>query len=152
MELKEKILSDMKEAMKAKEKDRLRVLRSLKARLMEREIDERKGGEATLTDEQTLDVLIKAAKQRKESIEQFRQAGREDLTAKEEIELALIESYLPMSLSEEEVRTKVKEVIEKIGANEMSAMGQVMGILVPSLKGKADGALISRLVKEELSR
>lgn len=152
MSLKEKILADMKEAMKSKEKDRLRVLRSLKSRLMEREIEERTGGEATLTDEQTLDVLVKAAKQRKESIDQFTQAGRDELVRQEEEELKIIESYLPETLSEEDVRKIVRETIEQTGASGMQQMGQVMGVLVPKLKGQADGGLISRIVKEELNR
>ncbi|MGM0505605.1 MAG: GatB/YqeY domain-containing protein [Bacteroidota bacterium] len=151
MTLKERILEDMKVAMKSKQKDRLRVLRSLKAKLMEREIDERKGGEATLTDEQALDVLVKAAKQRRESIEQFGDAGRDELVQQEEEELEIIESYLPETLSEEEVRNIVKKAISDTGASGMSDMGRVMGQLVPKLKGQADGSVISRLVKEELN-
>lgn len=152
MKLKDRILTEMKEAMKAKQKDRLRVLRSLKAKLMEREIEERQGGEATLTDEQALDVLVKAAKQRRESIEQFEAAGRDDLVQQEQVELEIIESYLPETLSEEDVRSIVKEVISESGASGMSDMGRIMGLLVPKLKGQADGSVISRLVKEELNR
>ncbi|MEX0593520.1 MAG: GatB/YqeY domain-containing protein [Balneolaceae bacterium] len=152
MTLKERILADMKEAMKGKQKDRLRVLRSLKSKLMEREIDERKGGDATLTDEQVLDVLVKSAKQRRESIEQFEQAGRDELVQQEKSELVIIESYLPETLSEEEIRKIVKEVLSETGASDMSDMGRVMGKLVPKLKGQADGSVISRLVKEELNR
>lgn len=152
MILKDRILADMKEAMKARQKDRLRVLRSLKSKLMEREIEERKGGDATLTDEQALDVLVKAGKQRRESIEQFEKAGRDELVQQEQSELEIIESYLPETLSEEDVRDRVKEVISETGASSMEEMGQVMGVLVPELKGRAEGSLISKLVKEELNR
>src|SRR5690625_4829046 len=102
MSIKEKILEDIKEAMKARQADRLRVLRSLKERLREKEISERKGGTATITDEQAIEVLMKAAKQRKESIEQFEEGGREDLAAGERAELEVIEAYLPERLYREE--------------------------------------------------
>ena len=151
MSLKDQIFSDLKEAMKSKEQDKLRVLRSLKAKMMEKEIAERSGGEATLTDEQALQVLTKAAKQRKESIDQFVQGGREDLAENERVELAIIEAYLPEMMSEEEVRAIVKQKIQAMGANGPQDMGKVMGPLMGQLKGKADGSLVSRLVKEELA-
>lgn len=150
MSIKEQIISDLKDAMKAKEQDKLRVLRSLKAKLMEKEIAERTGGEATLSDEQALQVLTKAAKQRKESIDQFQKGGREDLVANEEMELAIIEAYLPEMMSEEDVRTIVKEKITAMGASGPQDMGKVMGSLMGQLRGKAEGSLISTLVKEEL--
>lgn len=152
MSIKETILEDIKEAMKARQADRLRVLRSLKARLMEREISERKGGTATLTDEQATEVLMKAAKQRKESIEQFEQGGREDLAAGEREELEVIESYLPEMMGPEEVRKVVVQKIEELNASGPSDMGRVMGPLMGELKGRAEGSLISSLVKEELGR
>src|SRR5699024_12028582 len=95
MALKDQIMADLKQAMKAKEQKKLQVLRSLKAKLLEREISEREGGEASLSDEQTIEVLMKAAKQRKESIEQFEKGGREDLVQSEKAELEIINSYLP---------------------------------------------------------
>lgn len=151
MSIKEKIFSDIKESMKAKEADRLRVLRSLKAKMMEKEISERKGGEATLSDEQAVEVLLKAAKQRKESIEQFEKGGRSDLAEAEKKELEVIEDYLPKMLSEAEVRAEVKSKIDELDASGMGDMGKVMGALMKELKGKADGSLISSVVKEELS-
>ncbi|MEX0649091.1 MAG: GatB/YqeY domain-containing protein [Balneolaceae bacterium] len=151
MSIKEKILNDLKSAMKAREADRLRVLRSMKAKILEKEISERTGGEADITDEQVVEVLMKAAKQRKESIEQFETGGRQDLAEKEENELKVIESYLPEMLSEEEVREAAREQIEKTGASTMADMGKVMGALMEQLKGKADGSVVSRVVKEELS-
>lgn len=150
MTIQEQIIADIKEAMKAKDQDKLRVLRSLKSKLMEKEISERKGGEAKLTDEQAVEVLMKAAKQRKESIDQFKDGGRDELAANEEKELEIIESYLPEMMDEEEVRKVVKEKIETLGASGMQDMGKVMGPLMGQLKGKADGSLVSKVVKEEL--
>lgn len=151
MTLKEQILADLKQAMKNKAQDKLRVLRSLKAKLLEKEISERKGGEASLSDEQTIEVLMKAAKQRKESIDQFRSGGRDDLVENEELELAVIESYLPKMLSEEEVRDIARKKIDELGAETMADMGKVMGVLMNELKGKAEGGTVSKVVKEELS-
>ncbi|MDZ7691882.1 MAG: GatB/YqeY domain-containing protein [Balneolaceae bacterium] len=151
MTIQEQILADLKSAMKNKEQNRLNVLRSLKSKLLEREISERKGGEATLSDEQVIEVLMKAAKQRKESIEQFREGDREDLVKKEEAELEIIQSYLPEMLSEEEVRDVARQKIEELGAENMADMGKVMGVMMSELKGKAEGSLVSKVVKEELS-
>lgn len=151
MAIKDQIMADLKEAMKAKEQDRLRVLRSLKSKLLEREISERKEGEASLSDEQTIEVLMKAAKQRKESIEQFEKGDRTDLAESEKKELEIIESYLPEMLSEDEVRDIAREKIDELGAKDMSDMGQVMGVMMQELKGKAEGSLVSKVVKEELS-
>ncbi len=151
MALKEQILEDLKTAMKAKEKDRLQVLRSLKAKLQEKEIAERKDGEATLTEEQAIAVLMKAAKQRKESITQFEEGGREDLAEKEKVELEIIEEYLPKMLTEDEVREVVSKKIRDLGAEGPQDMGKVMGPIMGMLKGKADGGLVSKVVKEELS-
>ncbi|MBD3617162.1 MAG: GatB/YqeY domain-containing protein [Gracilimonas sp.] len=150
MTIQEQIVADIKEAMKAKAQDKLRVLRSLKAKLMEKEISERKEGEAKLSDEQAVEVLMKAAKQRKESIEQFEEGGREDLAENEKAELKIIETYLPEMMDEEEVRSIVKEKITAVGASGMQDMGKVMGPLMGQLKGKADGSLVSKIVKEEL--
>ncbi|MBN2732967.1 MAG: GatB/YqeY domain-containing protein [Balneolaceae bacterium] len=151
MALKDQIMADLKEAMKQKQKDRLRVLRSLKSKLLEKEISERKGGEGELSDEQAVEVLMKAAKQRKESIEQFEEGDREDLAQNEREELAIIESYLPKMLSEDEIREAVQEKIDELGAQDMSDMGRVMGVMMQDLKGKAEGSKVSKVVKEELS-
>jgi len=151
MSIKEKILDDLKSAMKQKQADRLRVLRSLKAKILEKEISERKGGEGEISDEQVTEVLMKAAKQRKESIDQFEQGGRDDLVEKEKEELTIIEEFLPKMMSEDEVRAAVKEQINQIGASDLSDMGKVMGVMMAKLKGKAEGSLVSRVVKEELS-
>lgn len=151
MSVKDQIFSDLKEAMKAKDADKLRVLRSLKAKMMEAEIAERKGGEASISNEKAIQVLTKAAKQRKESIEQFEKGGREDLAANEKVELEIIEAYLPEMMSEDEVRKIVKDRIAAVGAVGPQDMGKVMGPLMGQLRGKADGSLVSQLVKEELN-
>lgn len=144
-------MADLKQAMKNKDQERLRVLRSLKANLLDREISERKDGEASLSDEQAIEVLMKAAKQRKESIEQFEEGGRDDLVETEKAELEIINEYLPEMLSEEEVREVARDKIEQLGAENMADMGKVMGAMMKEMKGKAEGSLISKVVKEELS-
>lgn len=147
----DQIQSDMKQAMKARDTDRLTVLRSLKAKLLEKEISVRKEGEGSLGEEEIVDVLMKAAKQRKESIEQFEQGGRDELAEAEKKELAIIESYLPTMMEEEEVRALVAKRIEELGASGPQDMGRVMGVLMGELKGKAEGGLVSRVVKEQLT-
>lgn len=151
MAIKDQIMADLKQAMKDKDQDRLRVLRSLKANLLDREISERKEGEASLSNEQTIEVLMKAAKQRKESIEQFEEGGRDDLVDSEKEELEIINEYLPEMLSEDEIREVAREKIEQMGAENMADMGKVMGAVMQELKGKAEGSLVSKVVKEELS-
>lgn len=151
MALKDQIMADLKEAMKNKQQDRLRVLRSIKAKLLEKEISERKGGKGELSDEHAVEVLMKAAKQRKESIDQFKEGGRDDLVKQEKEELVIIESYLPDMLDEEEVRDIVRKKIDELGAKTMADMGKVMGVLMQELKGEAEGSLVSKVVKEELS-
>lgn len=150
MSIAEKIKQDMITAMKEKQADRLQVLRSLKTRLTEKEISLREGDKKELTDEESIEVLMKAAKQRKESITQFRDGGREDLVATEEAELKIIEEYLPKMMSEEEILAAVEEVLTETGATSMAQMGSVMGIMTSRYKGKADAGLISQIVKQKL--
>ena len=151
MDIKETILEDLKKAMKAKDADKLRVLRSLKSKLLEKEISIRSGGEGDITDEQAIEVLMKAAKQRRESIDQFEKGGREDLAETEQAELEVIESYLPQMMDDDEIRKEVKAFIDQTGASGLADMGKVMGAMMGRLKGKADGSDVSRIVKEELS-
>jgi len=151
MAIKENIMADLKQAMKDKDQDRLRVLRSLKSKLLEREISEREGGKGELTDEQAIEELMRAAKQRRESIEQFEKGGRDDLVASEKKELEVIQTYLPKMLSEDEIREIAQEKIDELGAEDMSDMGRVMGVMMKELKGKAEGSKVSKVVKEELS-
>ena len=151
MTLYQSILSDLKAAMLKKDAGRLAVLRSIKTAVERKEINERKGGEAKLTDDQVMDVLMKAAKQRKESIEQYEKYDRDDLAATEKEELAIIESYLPQMMSEEDIRDVIRQIIKETGASSLQDMGKVMGSAMPRLKGKAEGSLINKIVKDELA-
>jgi len=151
MSIYDTILSDLKDAMKSKDKDRTRVLRSLKAALLEKEISERKGGEAKLNDDQIIQVLTKAAKQRKESIEQFENAGRDELADNEKNELKVIEEYLPEMMSEEELTKLVDATIAQVNATSVQDMGKVMGAIMPKVRGKADGSMVNKLVRQKLS-
>lgn len=150
MATKDTILNDLKEAMKARDAARLQVLRSLKAKILEKEISLRSGGKAEISEEQVVEVLVKAAKQRRESIDQFEKGGREDLAQAERAELEIIESYLPAQMDEEEIRAAVRQGIEETGAAGMQDMGRLMGLMMGRLKGKADGSAVNRIVKEEL--
>ena len=150
MNVKETILADLITAMKAKDTKRLQVLRSLKAKLLEKEIEQRSGGKAELSNENTLAVLTKAAKQRKESIDQYTAGNRLDLVGVEKIELEIIESYLPAPMSEDEIIELIDNQINKVGATGMQDIGKVMGPIMGQLKGKADGSLVNKLVKQRL--
>lgn len=142
------LMADMKEAMKARDAVKTAVLRSLKTALTEKEIAARTDGSRTeLSDETVIQVLMKSAKQRKDSITQFEGAGRTDLADIEKAELAVIESYLPKMMSEEEIRSIAAEVIAAVGAKGPADMGKVMGGLMPRVKGKADGGLVNTVVK-----
>lgn len=146
------ILADLKEAMKSRDGDRATVIRSLKANLQEKEISLRSGaGAVDLKEEEVIQVLMKAAKQRRDSLEQFEKAAREDLASIERYELEIIESYLPKMMSEDEIRELVKATSAKVGASAPSDMGKLMGALMPQVKGKADGALVNKVVKEHLA-
>jgi uncharacterized protein YqeY len=142
------LMADMKEAMKSRDVVKTAVLRSLKTALTEKEIAARTDGSRTeLTDEVVIQVLMKSAKQRKDSITQFENAGRTDLADIEKAELAVIESYLPNMMSEDEIRAIAIEVIAAVGAKSAADMGKVMGGLMPRVKGKADGGLVNAVVK-----
>lgn len=145
-ELKTRINDDVKSAMRAKDKDRLAALRLITAAMKQKEVDER----IELDDAAVLAVLEKMVKQRKDSIEQYTKASRDDLIAKEQYELDLIQSYLPEQLSEAEIEAIVAEVVAATGATEMKDMGKVMGQVKPRVAGKADMGLVSKLVKAKL--
>lgn len=150
MGLYQTILSDLKQAMLNKEQERLLVLRSLKAALLEKEIAERKGERVDLSEEQVTQVLQKAAKQRKDSIDQFAAAGRTDLVDKEKMELQIIASYLPQQMGEDELSPIIEAKIQALGASGPQDIGKVMGVLMSELRGKADGSLINKIVKQKL--
>lgn len=147
---KDTLQEDLKKAMFAKDAERVSTLRMLISAIGYFEIQ--KGGAGyTATPEDVMQVITSEVKKRKDAIEQFMTAGREDLVAKESKEAAILEVYLPEQMSEEEIKRAVAEAIEKTGATSPSDMGKVMGVLMPVVKGKADGSLVSRLVKESLS-
>ncbi|TDI77754.1 MAG: GatB/YqeY domain-containing protein [Bacteroidetes bacterium] len=143
--------SDMKDAMRSKDRVRLQTIRLVRAAIKQIEIDSRTAGVSEVTDEDAVSVLQKQAKQRRDSITQFRNAGRDDLADTELAELAIIESYLPEQLSEDKIRSTVKAVIAGTGANSMKDIGKVMGPAMNELKGRADGGIVQRIVRELLS-
>ena len=150
--LKQRILDDLVAAMKAGDKGRVDVLRLIKSEMQRQEIDARaeKGANYELDDEEVLAVLTRAAKQRRESIDSFRAGGREDLAEREETELATIEGYLPRQLDRNELEAIVDEAVRESGANSVRDIGRVMPIVMPKVKGRADGKLVNRLVRERL--
>jgi uncharacterized protein len=150
MSLKEQIGEDIKTAMKAKDKIRLQTVRGIKKAILEKEVELRPKGQDTLTPEQEIELLSQQAKQRRDSIEQFTNAGRDDLAEKESQELAIIETYLPELVSDEEVAKIIDELIATSGATTMKDLGKVMGPAMKQLKGKADGKKIQEIVKSKL--
>jgi hypothetical protein len=148
--LKERLQEDIKTAMKARDEVRLRTVRSLRAALMEREIELRTGGSATLSAEQEMAVVQKQAKQRRDAADQYRDAGRGDLVKKEEDELAIIDEYLPRQMSDDELDAVVREVVKDTGAESMRDMGKVMGSAMPRVQGKADGKRVQAAVRAAL--
>ncbi len=148
MSLFEKIDQDMKQALKAGEKERLTVLRGLKSELKYKQIDK----VDELTDDDAIAVLSSAAKKRRESIEQFQKGGREDLVKKEQAELAIITSYLPEQLSEEKLHQIISDAIAESGADSPQKVGLVMKVVMPKIKGQADGKLVNKLAMEILAK
>ncbi len=147
MSLKEKIIDDMKTAMRQQEKDRLSVLRMVKSTLMNQEIE--KGAE--LTDEDVIKSLNTLVKQRRDSAEQYENAGRTELAAKENAEIAFIEEYLPQAASDEEIEQAVAEAIKETGADSMKDMGNVMKTALAKLSDKTvDGKAVSEKVRAKL--
>ena len=144
--IKTQISNDVKDAMRSKDKDRLAALRLILAAFKQKEVDER----IELSDEQSISILNKMAKQHRDSIEQFGQANRDDLIKKEQLELDIIESYMPEKLSEEEVSLLIDEAISETGANSVKDMGKVIGLLKEKLQGQADMGEVSRLIRGKL--
>ncbi len=146
MGIKEKIMADLKEAMKSKDMDKVSTLRLLLSEIKNKEIDKR--GE--LTDEEIYAVIQKSVKQRKESIEQYRSGGREDLVEKEQKELEILEKYLPEQLSEDELERIIDEAIKETEATTLKDLGKVMRVVMPKVKGRADGKLVNEMVRKKL--
>lgn len=148
MTIKEKIESDTKDAMKARDMETVSALRMVSAAIKNRMIEVRPND---LTDDDVVGVLKKLSKQRKDSIEQFQQAGRDDLVAKEQKELVVLEKYLPEQMSEAQIMDIVDSVIASLGEVTIKDMGKVMGAVTAKTKGTADNKLVSQIVKSKLS-
>ncbi|MFM2118698.1 MAG: hypothetical protein RL722_166 [Pseudomonadota bacterium] len=147
MSLKDRITEDMKSAMRAKEAERLSAIRMLLAALKQKEVDER----VTLDDAMVVAIVDKLIKQRKDSIQQYRAAERHDLADKEAFELGVLEAYLPVRLSAEEIDAAVAAIVARLGAKGAGDMGKVMGAVKQELAGKADMGLVSGAVKRALA-
>ena len=146
---KQELKEQLKQSMLAKDAEKTSILRMLISAIGYYEID--KGGAGYEATEEDVEAVIqKQAKQRRDSIEQYKAGGRDDLAAKEQAELEVLEKYLPEQMSEEEITKLVEEAISQTGAASAQDMGKVMGALMPKTKGKADGAVVSRIVREKL--
>lgn len=161
MSLKQKIQTDLKKSLQDKDVLRCSVLRLLNAAILNKEKEKRAKLSKTeeiekltelsqLTDEEVIEVISSEVKQRKDSIEQYEKGHRQDLAEPEKKELEILMEYLPEQMSEEEIKKLVKETIAKLGASSPRDTGKVMGALMPQLKGKAEGGLVSKIVQEEL--
>ncbi|UFH58627.1 GatB/YqeY domain-containing protein [Sulfurovum mangrovi] len=147
MSLKEQIKNDIKEAMRAKEIVRRDTLRNIQAGIKQIEVDERK----EVTDADVEAILAKYLKQREDAKAQFAEAGRDDLVAKEDEEIAIVQSYLPEPMSDEELESTLKEIITQVGAESMKDMGKVMGAAKTAIGSRADGGRINQVVKKLLA-
>lgn len=145
-DIKQRINDDVKAAMRSKNKDRLSTLRMIMAAIKQKEVDER----IELDDTQVLSVLDKMAKQHRDSINQFMDADRNDLVEKEKQELAIVQTYLPLQLNEQEIQELIKAVISETGASGIQDMGKVMNALKPKVQGRADMGKVSAQVKLQL--
>lgn len=146
--LKVTIMDSVKDAMRAKEKERLSVLRQITAAIKQVEVDNR----TDLSDDDIVVILTKMTKQRREALDQYEQAGRDDLAAIEKAELKIIEEFMPAQLSDEEVEQAVDAAIQETGASSVKDMGAVMNVLRPKLQGRADMGAVSGKVKAALNQ
>lgn len=149
MSLVEQISADIKTAMLAREKEKLEALRAVKAAFM---LEGTRDGSGVVSEETAVAIVQKLVKQRKDSTAIFKEQGRDDLAKDEDFQIEVLSVYLPAQMGEDEVRKVVQDAIAQVGANGPQDMGKVMGPVMGKLKGKADGGLISKLVKEELTK
>ncbi|WP_422360656.1 GatB/YqeY domain-containing protein [Reichenbachiella sp.] len=149
MSLKDQINADIKAAMLAKEKEKLTALRAIKSMILLAETE--KGASEDISEDAEMKLLMKAAKQRKDSVDLFREQGRDDLADKEQGELDIISQYLPKQLNEDELKAELQKVIDQVGASGPQDMGKVMGMATKALAGRADGKTISTMVKTLLT-
>ncbi len=147
MSLKDKLIEDLKQAMRQGDERRRSTLRLVMAAIKNAEIEKRRD----LEEGELLAVIAREAKQRRESMAQFEQGGRQDLADREEAELQILLAYLPEQLSREDIEAQARQIIEQVGATSPAQMGQVMRQLMPLMRGKADGKLVSQVVKELLT-
>ncbi|TYS68791.1 GatB/YqeY domain-containing protein [Sutcliffiella horikoshii] len=147
MSLLERLNTDIKQAMKDKDKEKLSVLRMVKSSIQNESIKHGRD----LSEEEELTVLSRELKQRKDSLQEFDKAGREDLVHKLQGEIAIVEHYMPEQLSEDDLSAIVQQTIADVNATSKADMGKVMGALMPKVKGKADGSLVNKLVQQHLS-
>ena len=147
MSLNDRLNEDMKQAMRNQDKFRLSVIRMVRSSIKNIEIDQRK----TLDDQEVLDVLNREIKQRKDSLQEFEKAGRQDLVDQLKQELDVLAVYMPQQLSEDEVKEIVQQTIQEVGASSKADMGKVMGALMPKVKGRADGKLVNQIVQQSLA-
>jgi uncharacterized protein YqeY len=150
MNLEQKVMAEMKDAMKSKDEAALRGLRAIKAEIIKAKTEPGAGGE--LSEDTENKMLQKMLKQRKDSLEIYRTQSRDDLAKKEEEEITIIEKFLPKQMDEAELKEALKKVIERVGATSPADMGKVMGVATKELAGKADGKTISSAVKELLAQ
>ncbi len=148
MTLKEKLMEDLKSAMRNKEKRRKDTITMLRAAVKQREVDERQ----EMADDEILALIGKQVKQKRESIKDFQKAERVDLVEQAEEEIEILLAYLPEQLTEEEIDELVREAIAQTGASSMRDMGRIMGVVMPKVKGRADGSLISQSAKKLLNQ
>ena len=146
MSIKDMLNQDMKAALKAGEKDRLSVIRMAKSAILYAEKEKLH----ELNDEEVIEVLFKEVKKRKQDIEEYRRLGKEEVAKSLEQEVAILSSYLPQPLTQEELEEIVRQTITEVGANGLKDMGKVMGAIMPKIKGRADGGLVNSLVKKFL--
>lgn len=146
MNLSERLNEDMKQAMKSKDKFTLSTIRMVRSTIKYLEIDLKR----TLDDNEVLDILSREIKQRKDALQEFEAAGREELAASTKAEIEIIMKYLPTQLSEEEIKVIVQQTIQETGASSKSEMGKVMSALMPKVKGRADGKLVNQAVLQFL--
>jgi uncharacterized protein YqeY len=152
MALREQLTEDLKAAMRQRDEARKRTIRSVIAALQEAETElDANGQRTTLDDDDVLAVIAKQAKQRLESISEFRRGGRQDLVAREEVDLAILQAYLPQQLSSEEIESEARQLIAEVGASGPRDIGKVMKPLMARLKGRVDGKLVNQIVRELLA-
>lgn len=146
--MREQLLQDLKEAMKQKDKERLAVIRMLKGAMQLEEIKLQR----ELNDDEIITIIAKQIKTRKESIQEFKKGGRDDLIDTTNREIAILSPYLPEQLSEEEVMNIIDQTIAEVQPASMKDMGKLMGVITPKVKGKADLGLVSRIIREKLNQ